>query len=80
VGLIFGPDCRVLIPASGLAGGAFLIICDWASQLSMRAAGAITGRQLGSATLPIGVITAIVGVPIFLALLYTRRRPEQGLS
>jgi|CXWL01.1.fsa_nt_gi iron complex transport system permease protein len=74
VTLLFGSDCRILIPASGLAGGAFLMVCDWASQLSMRAAGALTGKQLGSATLPIGVITAIVGVPIFLVLLRTRRR------
>ncbi len=74
VTLLFGSDCRILIPASGLAGGAFLIVCDWASQLSMRAAGALTGKQLGSATLPIGVVTAIVGVPIFLILLRTRRR------
>ena len=74
VTLLFGSDCRILIPASGLAGGAFLIVCDWASQLSMRAAGALTGKQLGSATLPIGVVTAIVGVPIFLVLLRTRRR------
>ena len=74
VTLLFGCDCRILIPASGLAGGAFLIVCDWASQLSMRAAGALSGKQLGSATLPIGVVTAIVGVPIFLVLLRTRRR------
>jgi len=33
-----------------------------------------TGRQLGSTTLPIGVVTAIVGVPIFLVLLRTRRK------
>jgi ABC-type cobalamin transport system permease subunit len=32
------------------------------------------GKQLGSAILPIGVVTAMVGVPIFLFLLTTRRR------
>lgn len=73
VTLLFGSDCRVLIPASGLFGGAFLIVCDWASQLTMRLAGWITGRQLGSAILPIGVVTAIVGVPVFLILLRTRK-------
>jgi ABC-type Fe3+-siderophore transport system permease subunit len=31
------------------------------------------GQQLGSATLPIGVITAIIGVPVFLILLRIRR-------
>ncbi len=72
--LIFGSDCRILLPASAMAGGAFLILCDWISQLVMRVAGWATVRQLGSATLPIGVITAIVGVPTFLILLKTRRR------
>ena len=74
VTLLLGSDCRILLPASALVGGAFLIVCDWASQLSMRAAGWITGQQLGSATLPIGVVTALVGVPIFIVLLKTRRR------
>ena len=74
VALLFGSDCRILLPASALAGGGFLIVCDWASQLAMRAAGWATDRQLGSATLPIGVVTAIIGVPIFLVLLRARRK------
>ena len=74
VTLILGSDCRLLLPASALTGGAFLIICDWASQVTMRTAGWLTGRHLGSATLPIGVVTAIVGVPIFLTLLRRRQR------
>ncbi len=72
--LLVGPDCRILLPASAIAGGAFLIICDWASQLTMRLAGSLTGRHLGSATLPIGVVTALIGVPVFLVLLRSRRR------
>lgn len=74
VTLLFGSDCRVLLPASAICGGAFLIVCDWLSQVTMRVAGAVTGREMGSATLPIGVVTAVVGVPLFLALLRTRRR------
>ncbi len=74
VTLMFGSDCRIQIPASALVGGGFLILCDWASQLAMRLAGWTTGRHLGSATLPIGVVTAIIGVPIFLFLLRTRNR------
>ena len=73
VALAFGSDCRVLIPASALTGAAFLIVCDWVSQLAMRTAGWMSGRQLGSATLPVGVVTAMIGVPIFLALLRARR-------
>ncbi len=72
--LLVGSDCRVLLPTSAILGGAFLILCDWASQTTMRVAGYLTNQQLGSATLPIGVITAIVGVPLFLTLLRTRRR------
>jgi len=73
VTLLFGPDCRILLPASAIFGAAFLILCDWMSQLTMRFAGWLTGQQLGSATLPIGVVTAIIGVPLFLILLRTRR-------
>ncbi len=73
VSLLVGSDARLLLPVSAIGGGAFLILCDWASQLSMRAAGWTLGKQLGSATLPIGVVTAVVGVPIFLVLLRTRR-------
>ncbi len=72
--LLMGSDCRLLLPASALMGGGFLILCDWASQLAMRLAGSIAGRDWGSVTLPIGVVTAVVGVPLFLALLWTRKR------
>ncbi len=72
--LLVGSDCRILLPTSAIAGGAFLILCDWASQIAMRVAGSLSGKQLGSATLPIGVVTAIVGVPVFLVLLRARRR------
>lgn len=72
--LLVGSDCRILLPASGLLGGVFLILCDWGCQLSMRMAGWLTGQELGSATLPIGAVTAIVGVPVFLILLRARQR------
>lgn len=74
VRLLVGSDGRLLLPIAALGGGAFLILCDWASQLTMRFAGWATHRQLGSTTLPIGVLTAVVGVPLFLVLLRARRR------
>ncbi|MGD2108562.1 MAG: iron ABC transporter permease [Phycisphaerae bacterium] len=74
VALLFGSDCRLLLPTSALLGASFLIVCDWTSQVAMRTAGWATDRELGSATLPIGVVTAVIGVPIFLILLKTRRR------
>ena len=74
--LAVGRDCRILLPASALLGGVFLAVCDWLAQLAMPAIGYLTGRDLGSTILPVGVVTAIVGVPIFLTLL--RRRAMGG--
>ena len=73
-GLLVGRDCRILLPASALLGGTFLALCDWISQLALGWLGALTGHALSSASLPTGVVTAIVGVPIFLVLLYRRAR------
>ena len=74
VALLFGSDARLLLPASGLIGAGFLIVCDWGSQTTMRVAGWATGRELGTAVLPIGVVTALVGVPIFLTILLKNRQ------
>jgi iron complex transport system permease protein len=70
--LLVGRDCRIHLPASAMIGGVFLVICDWVSQLAMSWVGALTGRQLGYSILPIGVVTAVIGVPIFLVLLHRR--------
>lgn len=70
--LLVGRDCRILMPTSALFGAVFLALCDWVSQLAMVWAGMITGRPLSGAILPIGVVTAVVGVPIFLVLLHRR--------
>jgi iron complex transport system permease protein len=60
---VMGPDNRALFPASLLAGGATLVICDLASRALFR----WVHRDI-----PVGAVTALVGGPIFLALL--RRR------
>lgn len=63
VRLLWGPDHRLLLPLSVLAGAIFLIIAD------------LVARTLLAPTeLPIGVITAICGVPFFLYLLKRRKR------
>lgn len=72
--LVVGRDCRILLPASALMGGVFLALCHWMSDLAPRWAGALLGRDISSASLPIGVVTAVVGVPIFLVLLHRRAR------
>ena len=65
--LILGADHRLLLPASVLGGAAFLVVADTAAR-SLWAPEAV----------PVGVITALLGGPFFLALLVRRRatRPE----
>ncbi|HEY55074.1 MAG TPA: iron chelate uptake ABC transporter family permease subunit [Dehalococcoidia bacterium] len=61
--LSFGPDHRFLLPASALAGGAFVIVADLLARTAM-----------APAEIPVGVITAIVGAPFFLYLLRRTRK------
>jgi iron complex transport system permease protein len=63
VRLTFGPDHRLLLPASALAGGAFVVIADLLARI-----------LLAPVEIPIGVITAIVGAPFFIYLLRHGRR------
>lgn len=63
--LLFGPDHRLLVPASLLGGGAFLVACDTVARTLL------AGREL-----PVGAITALVGGPLFLVLL--RRQAPGG--
>lgn len=53
-----GPDNRVLVPACVLGGGAYMVLCD------------LLARVLpDQGELPVGVITALVGAPLFILLL-----------
>jgi iron complex transport system permease protein len=54
--LLVGPDHRVLLPTSAMAGGTFLVAAD-------------TIARVGAAELPVGIVTAFVGAPFFLYLL-----------
>jgi iron complex transport system permease protein len=62
VRLIFGPDHRLLIPASALIGASFLIASD-----------TLARTLLAPTELPVGVITAAFGGPFFIYLLRTRK-------
>lgn len=57
--MLFGYDYRRLLPAAALFGAAFLVVVDDIARL------AYTGE------LPLGILTAFVGAPIFLYLLLT---------
>jgi iron complex transport system permease protein len=62
VRLIFGPDHRLLIPASAFIGASFLIASD-----------TVARTLLAPTELPVGVITAAFGGPFFIYLLRTRK-------
>ena len=58
--LIFGSDHRILLPVSVMLGGSLLVFADGLART------VIAPQQL-----PVGVLTAMIGVPMFLVLLQT---------
>jgi iron complex transport system permease protein len=58
VRLAIGNDQRLLLPASVLAGGSLLVVADTAAR-----------TLVAPIQLPVGVLTALIGVPVFLYLL-----------
>ncbi len=65
--LALGNDQRLLLPAAALAGGALLTLADTLAR------SVIAPQQL-----PVGVLTALIGVPVFLFLLARAPRMEQA--
>ena len=61
--IIAGSDHRIVLPASALAGGTLLVIADTLARTLM------APRQL-----PVGALTAAIGVPLFLVLMSRSRR------
>lgn len=64
--LIVGPDHRVLLPASALLGGSYLVFID------------TMARTVSAAEIPLSVLTAIVGAPVFAVLLRRSWRREKA--
>ncbi|HKV99410.1 MAG TPA: iron ABC transporter permease [Vicinamibacterales bacterium] len=60
--LVVGADHRLVLPASALFGGAFLVACDVLARTSF-----------APLELPVGIVTALIGGPFFLWLLLRRR-------
>ena len=63
VRLLVGADHRLVLPASALFGAAFLIACD-----------VVARTAFGAVEMPVGAVTAILGGPFFLWLLFRRLR------
>lgn len=61
VRLLVGSSHRAVIPAAALAGGALLVVADLAART------VVAPRQL-----PVGALTALIGVPLFLWLMHRR--------
>lgn len=61
--LVWGPDHRLLLPASALLGAALLVSAD-----------TVARTAVAPAELPIGVLTAVIGGPFFLYLLARGRQ------
>lgn len=60
--LATGPDHRFLLPASALLGGSLLLVADM-----------VTRVVVAPAELPIGILTALIGSPFFLWILFRGR-------
>jgi len=58
---LVGPDARLVLPAAALLGAGFLPLCDLAAR-----------TVIYPNELPIGVITAVIGCPIFIGMLARR--------
>ncbi|MFT6387658.1 MAG: iron complex transport system permease protein [Cellvibrionaceae bacterium] len=65
--LLIGPDHRYLLPTSALAGAILLVVADNIARVIV-----------APTELPVGLVTALVGVPFFISLL--TRRHVYGLS
>jgi len=60
--LMIGSEHRTLIPATILFGGTFLVVCD-----------TLARTLIAPVEMPVGVITALLGGPFFIALLLNRK-------
>lgn len=61
--LILGPDNRRIVPCSIFAGALFVLVCD-----------TLARTVLQPSELPVGSLTALVGAPLFIYLLYKNKK------
>jgi iron complex transport system permease protein len=60
--LLVGPNFNRLLPVAMIAGGGYLLLID------------LLARTIAATETPLGVLTAIVGAPVFIWLLASGRR------
>jgi ABC-type Fe3+-siderophore transport system permease subunit len=58
--LVTSNDSKILIPASAVIGAALVVLSD------------VAVRLIGG--LPVGVVTALIGSPLFIYILYVQRK------
>jgi len=59
--MAIGPSHRLLMPLSAIVGGAFLLLADTISRLAL------------SVEVPIGILTSLIGIPVFIIVLKNAR-------
>jgi iron complex transport system permease protein len=59
--MAFGPSHRLLIPLSAVVGAIFLLLADTISRLAL------------SVEIPIGILTSLIGIPVFIIVLKNAR-------
>lgn len=60
--MLVGPDNRILLPVSALLGGLYLVVVDDVSRLLL------------DIEIPLGIITALIGIPFFILVLKNARK------
>jgi len=59
---LFGSPHRLVIPMSGVVGGAFMVLCDLVAR-----------TVVAPVELPVGAVTAIIGAPFFAYIYFSKR-------
>lgn len=65
--MVVGPDHRAMMPASLILGGLYLLIID------------TVARTATSTEIPLGILTALIGTPVFALVLHQTQRGGHGL-
>jgi iron complex transport system permease protein len=61
--LIVGPNHRILLPSACISAAIFMVFCDLLSRV-----------VFAPLEIPIGIITALIGTPVFIILLKTKQK------